>query len=78
MRPFFTAIKSRDACKSTAEFLDEDNWRLDLDSSSFPGSPPGRGQEFSDATHPHLELGRTMTSIPKVEPGDYVFWHCGM
>ena len=26
--------------------------------------------------HPHLQLEKTMTSIPKVYPGDAVFWHC--
>lgn len=30
---------------------------------------------MSLATHPHLELDRTMTSVPKVFPGDMVFWH---
>lgn len=77
MRPFFAPIKSRHDAASKTEYLDVDNWRLDLDSSSFPGSPPGRGQEFSEETHPHLELDITMTSISKVEPGDFVFWHCG-
>jgi hypothetical protein len=76
MRPFFAAIKPRESFDNNADFLDASNWRLDLESTSFPGTPPGRGSEFSDATHPHLELGTTMTSVPKVEPGDYVFWHC--
>ncbi|RXW18802.1 hypothetical protein EST38_g7055 [Candolleomyces aberdarensis] len=76
MRPFFSAIKPEAECASKEEYLDADNWRLDLESTEFPGSPPGRGQEFSDATHPHLEVNKTMTSIPRVEPGDYVFWHC--
>jgi hypothetical protein len=26
--------------------------------------------------HPHLRLDKTMTSVPKVNPGDMVFWHC--
>ena len=44
--------------------------------SSFPGSAPGACQEYNDETHPHLELDHTMVSMPKVEPGDYVAWHC--
>lgn len=28
------------------------------------------------AQHPHLRLDETMTSVPKVNPGDMVFWHC--
>lgn len=44
--------------------------------SSFPGSAPGTCQEYNDETHPHLELDDTMVSMPRVEPGDYVAWHC--
>ncbi|KKZ59019.1 hypothetical protein EMCG_00884 [[Emmonsia] crescens] len=44
--------------------------------SSFPGSVPGACQEYSDLSHPHLELSTTMVSVPQVEPGDYVAWHC--
>lgn len=77
MRPFFTAIKPRKACSTNDEFLSAENWRLDLDSASFPGTPPGRGSEFSNDTHPHLQLDITMTSVPAVQPGDHVFWHCG-
>jgi Protein of unknown function (DUF1479) len=44
--------------------------------SSFPGSVPGACQEYSDETHPHLDLEHTMVSVPNVEPGDYVAWHC--
>ncbi|KAF8588742.1 DUF1479-domain-containing protein [Ramaria rubella] len=80
MRPFFAPVKPLTAFHSkdldNSGFLSPSNWRLDLDSTTFPGSPIGRGQEFSDATHPHLELGRVMTSVPRVEPGDCVFWHC--
>ena len=78
MRPFFSPIKNEEECATRDEYLDADNWRLDLESTAFPGSPPGRGQEFSDATHPHLEVNKVITSIPRVEPGDFVFWHCGM
>lgn len=51
-------------------------WELDLESSSFPGSVPGKGQELNEETHPHLRLGETMTSIPEIQPGDQVYWHC--
>ncbi|KAG1731838.1 DUF1479-domain-containing protein [Suillus paluster] len=51
-------------------------WELDLDSNSFPGSVLGKTQEFNEETHPHLRLGETMTSIPEVQPGDQVYWHC--
>ena len=56
--------------------------RLIADSSTpdFPGiyeSGGGyRGPRLSPYTHPHLRLEETMTSVPKVNPGDMVFWHC--
>lgn len=69
LRPFFRKNDRGDA------------WELDLDSSTFPGSALGRAQEFFDgpsgSTHPDLELPETMVSIPRVQPGDAVFWHCG-
>ncbi|OAX35739.1 DUF1479-domain-containing protein [Rhizopogon vinicolor AM-OR11-026] len=51
-------------------------WELDLESNLFPGSVPGKTQELNEETHPHLRLGETMTSIPKIHPGDQVYWHC--
>ncbi|CCH46093.1 hypothetical protein BN7_5681 [Wickerhamomyces ciferrii] len=51
---------------------------LDLQSSKFLGSKLGKNQEFNDKSHPDLNLSKLMTSIPKVEPGDAVFWHCDL
>ena len=31
---------------------------------------------LSPESHPHLRLGECMVSVPKVKPGDTVFWHC--
>ena len=45
---------------------------------TFPGSVPGACQEINPGTHPHLELEDTMVSVPHVEPGDVVAWHCDM
>ena len=56
-------------------FFASDSGSLNLD-PSFPGSVPGAGQEYSPETHPHLELESSMVSVPHVEPGDYVAWHC--
>lgn len=44
--------------------------------NTFPGSVPGTCQEYNPVTHPHLDLETTMVSVPKVEPGDFVAWHC--
>ena len=56
-------------------FFDDSSENLNLD-SSFPGSVPGAGQEYNPETHPHLDLESTMVSVPRVEPGDFVAWHC--
>jgi len=50
---------------------------FDGESSVFPGCEPGRGQFFpTEKYHPHLRLQDTMVSIPPINPGDFVFWHC--
>lgn len=57
-------------------FFDE-NDQLVLD-SSLPGAFPGKAQEFNEDTHPELNLRGLMVLIPRVEPGDMVFWHCDL
>ncbi|KAG0126342.1 hypothetical protein HOY82DRAFT_615318 [Tuber indicum] len=42
----------------------------------FPNSVQGACQEYSNSTHPHLRLDDAMTHVPRISPGDYVFWHC--
>lgn len=56
-------------------FFDSRSSALNLD-SSFPGSVPGAAQEYNPEAHPHLELESSIISVPRVEPGDYVAWHC--
>ncbi|KAL4788717.1 hypothetical protein BJX76DRAFT_344816 [Aspergillus varians] len=56
-------------------FFDSQTLQPALD-ATFPGSVPGACQEYNPVTHPHLELETTMVSVPEVEPGDYVAWHC--
>ncbi|TFK74767.1 DUF1479-domain-containing protein [Pluteus cervinus] len=70
LRPFFRPKSS------TSTSLEADDWVLDLEATSFPGSQIRKTQELNDKTHPHLRLDKTMVSIPRVEPGDQVFWHC--
>lgn len=52
----------------------------DISTPDFPGIYEGgggySGPRLSHYTHPHLRLEETMTSMPKVNPGDMVFWHC--
>ena len=87
LRPFFVP-RNPDA-GSEEGFLRAENWILETEahteqrgrggvswSSKLEGAWPGHGQELSAALHPHLELSSTMVSIPQVEPGDYIAWHC--
>jgi Protein of unknown function (DUF1479) len=52
-----------------------DDWVVDLENANFPGSQMGKTQELNNRTHPHLQLSRTMVSVPRVEPGDQIY--CG-
>ncbi|KAG0659617.1 hypothetical protein C6P46_005108 [Rhodotorula mucilaginosa] len=70
LRPFFRPRRGREGR------LGFDDWEIDLESTNFPGSVKGKGQELSDQTHPHLRLNETMVSVPKVAPGSQVYWHC--
>ena len=54
---------------------------LDISSPNFPGIIPYadgtyHGPRLTDATHPNLRTGEAMISVPRVQPGDMVFWHC--
>jgi len=52
----------------------------DLTTSEFPGIYPRDGGFYGPRPtpdlHPNMRLEETMTSVPKVNPGDAVFWHC--
>jgi len=53
--------------------------QFDNTSSVFPGAVAGYGQVYPTAqNHPHLQIPDTVVSIPTVEPGDYVAWHCDL
>lgn len=58
-------------------FFDLKTGKLNLD-ATFPNSVPGACQEYNLLTHPDLDLETTMVSMPQVEPGDYVAWHCDL
>ncbi|WVQ79010.1 hypothetical protein IAT38_001102 [Cryptococcus sp. DSM 104549] len=75
MRPLFREKEPR-AALTHDQYLSSSNWELDFETPRFPNSPLARCQEFNDDTHPHLELGRTMISVPRVKPGDQAWWHC--
>ncbi|KAI0798536.1 hypothetical protein BC629DRAFT_1592113 [Irpex lacteus] len=75
LRPFFTPV-SDDA----AALYDPSNWKYDISTPDFPGiysfESAFIGPRPNTKTHPNLQLEKTMVSVPKVSPGDMVFWHC--
>ncbi|KAJ7509766.1 hypothetical protein B0H11DRAFT_2152709 [Mycena galericulata] len=73
LRPFFRA---RDPTSASLRWEDWDE--LELDGTAFAGSGFGTGMELNEASHPHLRLDKTMISMPKVEPGNQVYWNCDM
>jgi len=74
LRPFFEPVRER----SGSAFLQADNWRLEAPrpTAVLQGATPSHCQELNGALHPHLDLANTMVHVPKVNPGDYVAWHC--
>jgi hypothetical protein len=78
LRPFFNPKKPASEFEKPAEYLDKENWVLkEVQDSDFPGANSlGHSQELNAATHPHLDLDRTMVHVPEIKPGDFVVWHC--
>ena len=83
LRPFFqpkvpAPSASADMATDTFpdSFLDPSSWELAPPSSWLHGATPGHGQELRPFLHPHLDLANSMVHMPRVNPGDYVSWHC--
>lgn len=80
LRPFFSPKQQiADTATETFSdsFLDPTNWELDTSRNSWlHGATPGHGQELRPFLHPHLDLPNSMVHVPRVNPGDYVSWHC--
>ncbi|KAG8863766.1 hypothetical protein FRB96_007603 [Tulasnella sp. 330] len=79
LRPFFRPVDK--SLKGDA-YLDASNWVFDVSSPDIPGiqiMPSGHftGVRPTDEEHPHLRLDSAIVSIPRVQPGDMVFWHVG-
>ena len=74
LRPFFAPL---DPNFSNPAYLSPTNWTLPSPPTSWlHGATPGHGQELRPELHPHLNLPQAMVHVPRVNPGDYVSWHC--
>ena len=77
LRPFFKPIQQIGADVGQIAYLDPDNWIMEKECTpSLHGAVPSTCQELNNVLHPHLRLDDTMVHVPKVQPGDYVAWHC--
>lgn len=74
LRPFFQPPASE------AEVMDATKWTFDAEctSSWFPGTFRDDSQLLSPTSHPHLRLQECMVGIPRMNPGDTVWWHADM
>jgi len=76
LRPFFTPTVP----SNSKDIYDASNWKFDISTPDFPGITPWGGGYIGPGPtpelHPHLRLDECMVSVPKVKPGDTVFWHC--
>ncbi|KAI0339923.1 DUF1479-domain-containing protein [Trametopsis cervina] len=75
LRPFFTPTSD-----SPSDIYDAGSWKYDISEQHFPGiysfEQAFTGPRPNPKTHPNLQLEKTMVSVPRVNPGDMVFWHC--
>ncbi|KAF7317164.1 hypothetical protein HMN09_00451300 [Mycena chlorophos] len=77
LRPFFRPLVAADS----EGIWDANNWELDISTPEMAGlthggHQPGFSLKPTPEGHPNMLLDKTMTSIPPVNPGDCVFWHC--
>ncbi|CAI4211899.1 unnamed protein product [Parascedosporium putredinis] len=57
-------------------FLSPSNWSLDREQNSYVhGAVPGHAQRVTELWHPHLQLRRSMVTLPTLQAGDYIMWH---
>ncbi|KAG7293181.1 hypothetical protein NEMBOFW57_003227 [Staphylotrichum longicolle] len=71
LRPFFSPSSS-----SSSSPESEPEWPLTRPQNSIlHGALPSYAQEISPTLHPHLQLDRSLVSVPDLEPGDYLVWH---
>ncbi|KAG9016177.1 hypothetical protein FRB93_011651 [Tulasnella sp. JGI-2019a] len=77
LRPFFSPV---DKTLKGDAYLDASNWVFDISKPDITGiyiTPQGHftGVAPTDEVHPHLRLETAILSVPRVQPGDMVFWH---
>ena len=74
LRPFFSPPPS----EKEEDIMDATKWTFDISTSWFPGTFKMDSQMASPSSHPHLRMRECMVNIPRMEPGDTIWWHCDM
>ncbi|KIY65448.1 DUF1479-domain-containing protein [Cylindrobasidium torrendii FP15055 ss-10] len=78
LRPFFRPVEN----SNEIDVLNAENWKFDISSPDFAGLTKTvggwHGPRPTPELHPHMRLEEAMTSMPAVNPGDTVWWHCDM
>jgi hypothetical protein len=69
LRPLF------DAPDNEADIMDAEKWTLNAERGWLPGTWRHLPQIVSPASHPHLRLEECLVNIPRMQPGDTVWWH---
>ena len=69
LRPFFSPPEKEE------DIMDASKWTFDPDTTAFPGTFKDQSQRMSITSHPHLRFEQCLTYIPKMNPGDTVWWH---
>ncbi|KAI4850165.1 DUF1479-domain-containing protein [Aureobasidium sp. EXF-8845] len=72
LRPLF------DAPDNEADIMDAEKWTLNAERGWLPGTWRHLPQIVSPASHPHLRLEECLVNIPRMQPGDTVWWHADM
>ncbi|KAJ9131784.1 DUF1479-domain-containing protein [Pleurostoma richardsiae] len=72
LRPFFQPPKNKD------DVMDASKWTFDTSDPWFPGTWRAKSQELSPDAFPHLRIKDCLVHIPKMAPGDTIWWHCDM
>ncbi|KAK3903885.1 hypothetical protein C8A05DRAFT_14179 [Staphylotrichum tortipilum] len=77
LRPFFSPSSQFSTTTTTTTATSEsEDWLLNRPQNSIlHGALPSYAQEITPALHPHLQLARSLVSVPDLEPGDYLIWH---